>query len=428
MKSTEELPPEFKISKNDGVLKPCQDVDIEITFSSEKQDQFHHKLTLEVEDTEGYNIKQEPQEVNLSAEAFDITVDIDLKNEENILDFGAVRVGEPKQKTMTLTNHGKYVVKYGFNMKKKSTREIFTIEPNEGELQPEETKDIIVRFESNKEFKMKTTHSTSDIKLTILEGASKEKFNEIPVNFNVNAVFSKYIIVPLKNINFGPMQYGEQKDLSFEIKNNGLFPFKYAICDYIDEEAKKAIKAERDKEIQERRDEVLGTGAEEAKDPKAKKQQEQKPKAGKDAKGAPAGEGEELKVSQFSIRPKAGTIEPDSSASIKVHFNAEGAQFYEKSLAIDISGRDYQDQPSGIKFDISAESCIPGINTIDLDSIFEEQTVIPSLDPSVNTQSVITSSLYAIQERVFWFGTLVASKVPEGVVEKFKIINPNKIP
>ena len=97
-------------------------------------------------------------------------------------------------------------------------------------------------------------------------------------------------------------------------------------------------------------------------------------------------------------------------------------------MAIDISGRDFADQSDGIKFDISAESCIPGINTEDLDAVFEEQTVIPSLDPSVNTQSVITSSLYAIQEKVFWFGTLIASKVPEGVVEKFKIMNPNKIP
>jgi hydrocephalus-inducing protein len=55
--------------------------------------------------------------------------------------------------------------------------------------------------------------------------------------------------------------------------------------------------------------------------------------------------------------------------------------------------------------------------------LFEEQTVVPSLTNSANA-----SSLYAIQEKVFWFGTLIASKVPEGVVEKFKFSNPNKIP
>ena len=33
-----------------------------------------------------------------------------------------------------------------------------------------------------------------------------------------------------------------------------------------------------------------------------------------------------------------------------------------------------------------------------------------------------------MQENVFWFGTMVASKNPEGTRERFKIINPNKIP
>ena len=354
LKSEIELPEEFKISKTDGMLKACQDVEIEITFCSEKQDQFNHKLSLEVEDTEGFEIKQEPQEIELVAEAFDITVDIDLKSEENMLDFGAVRVGEPKQLIMTLTNNGKYNVKYGFNMKKRQTREIFSIEPSGGELQPEETKDIIVKFESKKEFKLKTTHSTSDIKLTILEGDSQEKFNEIPINFNVNSVFSKFTIVPMRNINFGPMLYGEQKELTFEVKNNGLFPFNFAICDFKDEEAKNAIKEEREKEIVERRNEVLEAGLEEGKEGKGKKV-DPNPKD-KGNKGKEGGEGEELKVSQYTIRPANGVIEPENSVSIKIHFTAEGAKFYEKSLAIDISGRDFQDQPEGIKFDISAES------------------------------------------------------------------------
>lgn len=386
-------------------------------------------MVLEVEDTEGFKIKQEPQEIQLLAEAFDISVDIDFKNAENIIDFEAVRVGDPKEKKVTLKNIGKYPVKYGFSMKKNKTREIFTIEPSEGVLAPEEVKDIVVRFESKKEFKMRTTHSTSDIRLTILEGGTKEKFNEIPINYNVNAVFTKYTIAPLRNINFGPMQYGQQKELTFEIKNNGQFSFNFVICDFSDQTAKAAIKAEFEKEAKERRDEALGVASEEVKDVKGKKPADPKPKGGKDPKAqAAADEGESLNVSQYTVRPKSGAVEPNSSCVVKVNFNAKGAQFYEKGLSINISGRDPADQPDGIRFDLNAESCIPGINTDNLDAIFEEQTVIPSLDPSLNTQSIITSSLYAMNERVFWFGTLIASKVPEGVVEQFKIINPNKIP
>jgi len=65
-------------------------------------------------------------------------------------------------------------------------------------------------------------------------------------------VFSKYSITPLKTINFGPMQYGEQVTRTFEVRNEGLFDFKYSICDDEDQEAKARIKEERHKEMEER--------------------------------------------------------------------------------------------------------------------------------------------------------------------------------
>lgn len=80
---------------------------------------------------------------------------------------------------------------------------------------------------------------------------------------------------------------------------------------------------------------------------------------------------------------------------VQVTFNALGAKFYESILAVDIADRDPQDQADGIPFELCAESSIPGINTEDLDQVFEEQTVIPSLDPSLNTQTIISASLYS---------------------------------
>jgi hydrocephalus-inducing protein len=201
----------------------------------------------------------------------------------------------------------------------------------------------------------------------------------------------------LKNLNFGPMQYGENVTRSFEIRNEGLFEFKYAICDYNNEDEKNKIKEERMKEAEER---LLGTKKEEV-DPKA---------AGKkpDAKAAPAkapakggkGEvvpdGQAINVSQYAITPAIGSIAPGSAAVISVTFSAQGSKFYNSTLAVDVGNRDPLDQTEGIPFQLAAESSIPGINTVDLDSIFEEQTVIPSLDPSLNTQTVISSSLFSI--------------------------------
>ena len=113
---------------------------------------------------------------------------------------------------------------------------------------------------------------------------------------------------------------------------------------------------------------------------------------------------------------------------VTVTFNAQGAKFYDSTICIDIANKDPGNLPDGIPFQLCAESSIPGINSTDFDQIFEEQTVIPSLDPSLNTQTVISSSLFSMQENVFWFGTMVASKNPEGTRERFKIVNPNKIP
>lgn len=161
------------------------------------------------------------------------------------MDYDAVRVGEPKENKLYLKNIGMYPVKYNFTMKKKQTREIFTIEPMEGELAPNEEKNVIVKFMSQKEIKLRTQKNTSDIVLNILEGKSQSTHNSIPINVNVNAVYSKYSIAPLKNINFGPMQYGEQFTRTFSLKNEGLFEFKFALCDYKDEEAKKKIRDER---------------------------------------------------------------------------------------------------------------------------------------------------------------------------------------
>lgn len=40
---------------------------------------------------------------------------------------------------------------------------------------------------------------------------------------------------------------------------------------------------------------------------------------------------------------------------------------------------------------------------------------------------MVKSNVFFVEERVFNFGTLVPSKVPEGIVEKIKIENSNKV-
>lgn len=99
----------------------------------------------------------------------------------------------------------------------------------------------------------------------------------------------------------------------------------------------------------------------------------------------------------------------------------------------------------GIKYEISGESCIPGIETKDVESIFEEHLILPTVSTSETEATGIT--YYAEKERIFNFGYVIAnlsatnsgdnseqqldekeSSLDTRAVANFKIINPEKIP
>jgi hypothetical protein len=55
----------------------------------------------------------------LDAEAFNITLNEAMQIDQ-VLDFDAVRVGEPKEQTLFLKNQGQYPIKYDFTIRKKA--------------------------------------------------------------------------------------------------------------------------------------------------------------------------------------------------------------------------------------------------------------------------------------------------------------------
>jgi len=113
------LPSEFAVKPTSGTLLPFKEEGIDITFNSISQKKFLENITLEVEDVEGLGIKQEDKNIALDAEAFNITLN-EAMTIEQVLDFEAVRVGEPKELTLFLKNQGQYPIKYDFTVRKKA--------------------------------------------------------------------------------------------------------------------------------------------------------------------------------------------------------------------------------------------------------------------------------------------------------------------
>ena len=91
------------------------------------------------------------------------------------LDFGAVRVGEPKELPLYLKNQGQYPISFDFRMKKAVTKQMFTITPMTGQLQPNEEININVKFMSKVEKKLVKSKQSSDITMIILEGEQQEE-------------------------------------------------------------------------------------------------------------------------------------------------------------------------------------------------------------------------------------------------------------
>jgi hypothetical protein len=170
------LQSEFSVSHTAGTLAPYQEQVVEVTFEAVQEDKFEPQLTLEVTDTEGRGVQQEARAIKLQAEAFKISPTVIIgngKDDSQLLDYEKVRVGEPKENSITIRNDGKYPIKYNFTRKRKQTREIFTVEPEADELKPQEEKTITVRFLSQREIKLRTTASSApDLVLNILEGES----------------------------------------------------------------------------------------------------------------------------------------------------------------------------------------------------------------------------------------------------------------
>ena len=437
-----ELPKGFNIKKTTGLLLPNREEKVIIEFTALAQQKFlGHKIILYAEDDEGLGKKQEPKTIELNAEAFEIKVSLfNNQNPEHLLDFGAVRVGDQADQVLPIKNIGLYPIQYRFIMKDKFFKSNFTIEPMEGMIDANQEQIVRVMFRSKEEVELRTYNETAQIGLEILEGKTLESHHKVMINVKVVAKFSKYSIIPVKNINFGPIAFNDKKTREFEIRNEGMFEFNFTIFDYFDDVRRnEAIEEEQKmiRDIEEARIAALAlqqSGKAGKKDAKkdAKKAEPQKKDTKKDPKKGADPYAGQLAVGQWRIDPPNGTVLPNGgSQPIKVTFLGQGQQLYEQKLGIHVTRRDPNDQPKGILYEVVAESCIPGIVTENYEAIFEEQIVIPSMAAYQKMAERIESRVFSVEEKCFYFGTVVpgtkSDKGYEGIREKFKIINNNKI-
>mmetsp|Transcript_4036 Transcript_4036/g.9628 ORF Transcript_4036/g.9628 Transcript_4036/m.9628 type:complete len:4944 (+) Transcript_4036:104-14935(+) len=422
-----DLGPELTVIPTSGLLEPGQSGLVNIEFNAMQPRTIERVLTLEVFDVDSLVTVPQQQKITIRAEAYNIEIDVQFpKGEDRGLDYGVIKVVDRALESFSLVNKGKYEVGYKFQFKKPQTGELFVVSPSEGVLQPidgvppadeakgakdkkpaakggpkiEPTK-IEVAFKSEEEVNL-----VDNTELNCLISVSGEVIVKLPIKVNVRAVFSKFRILPSKGINFGPLVYNTKKSRTFEIQNKGEFEFTYELVSLTSEYARPG---------------TVGPGTRVPPPAGAAPAPAAAPagKAAAPGKGkAPAAAGS-LTLGNFAVGPSTGVIAPNTDKTVTVDFNAEGAQQCLEVLGIVISERDPSVDTRGMPYELTGESCIPGINASDLDSIFEEQSVVRKLDLA-STQT----SVFAEEDRVFHFGPVIVAKQVE---VRFKISNPTKV-
>ncbi|KAM9376112.1 hydrocephalus-inducing protein-like [Pholidichthys leucotaenia] len=170
----EELGDEFHVTRDQGAIPPNSSFPLSLEFRSKRPCIKKKTIRLEVSDMEKIVGVMQTENIQVTAEAYDIAVDII----PDTLDFGTLKVFEETTLTLKMKNLGRYPVK------------------EEGE----------------------TIHI-------------------IRIKVSVQAVFTSYEITPVCDINFGPLSYGSKKSQGFIIQNSGIFETTFNIYRMVTESA-----------------------------------------------------------------------------------------------------------------------------------------------------------------------------------------------
>jgi hypothetical protein len=249
----------------------------------------------------------------------------------------------------------------------------------------------------------------------------------------VSAVYNSYQVTPPRGLNFGPVEKDETRNMTFALRNNGIFAFDWCLFDLL------------------------------------------RPPTYNEGGGPPKIEDSQVAAGPFTIKPTSGKLQKDEQIEIDVVFKAVGDEDYDCKLALWVDGvQGETDQASTLRkgvpgstlarlaapgsivaptstYILTGQSCIPGINTTDLQTVFEEQFFARTLEDAIAIAGRPDVRVFCELDRIFNFGPVLAHgsqggyasqpaspggrsamgddlQSSEGFVERIRLTNPKSIP
>jgi len=396
------LPEEIGVEPREGQLAAHEEREIRLSFKSGHPAQFKTTLQLEARDAEGLNSWQQAANVSVAAESFAVDAVIEPDPREVPLDFGTVLVHTSAQRIFEIVNRGRFPVRYELAIRR-ALREFLQIDKPKDELQPGERRAITVTCTPGRVFEA----ASEGIALQIFDQLSGESVDHRipPMRVTLTAVYNTFQVTPPRGLNFGPVEKGETQTRTFTIRNNGIFAFNWCLFDWADPPS-----------------------FEEGQAPPAKSQ---------------------VAVGPFTVKPTSGKLDPDEDVQVQVTFQATADEDYDSKLAIWVDGVQGEPAlegagPAGCSsYLLTGQSCVPGINTMDLQTVFEEQFFTRTLEDAIAIAGRLDVRVFSEADQIFHFGPVLVKErgvgssqpvspsgsPPEfGVTENLRLTNPKAVP
>ncbi|XP_050843791.1 hydrocephalus-inducing protein-like, partial [Serinus canaria] len=343
LRGLDDLVEDFSLSQNNGIIDPHSEFEVTLHFKAEQIGIIEKTLRLEVSDAENILGVVQTENIEISAEVYDVSLGIDMpEGADGSLEFGTINVLDKVKKVLSLKIKGIYRIDYRFTLKGAGPRmqdleSYFTVTPQSGMLNashPDASVEIL--FHPTSEILLKNIPILYCQLIDASSGDGGQAVTNIPIRVSAKAEYSKYSIVPASPTDFGAMIKGTKKSRTVVLKNNGTLSFNFHIC-----RAPKLASASESK---------------------SSKQGESAPSAKKHSKGRKSGSSTKrhLRLGMFTVSPCSGSVCPSRMQLIKVECLAGQEGTWEEQIYIDITGRDPTDNPLGIPFTLIVETCLPG--------------------------------------------------------------------
>ncbi|KAL1124206.1 hypothetical protein AAG570_001976 [Ranatra chinensis] len=378
----EKIESKISVAKTEGTLEPYGSDVVYFTYHAQIVEECSREIRLLVYEKSWRGEPVKKLNLKFQIESYDVLIDVQFPDSESTyLNFGLMKIDEKKDKTFELKNLGNRDMLYRIDLENQpnstvGSSEFLRISPVEGDLHKgSKVVRILVTAKCTEEVELSESSIINVQILTKRSSVEPETVATIPIAVSLKSSFSKFLIHPSLDLNFGCLEVGKKKYLDLTIENAGPFQLSYSI-EALNAEDHKPKKPKRPESVPSTRAQTVkscccSTSRRGSKSITASKKSKNHQESQRNFQAL---------GDTFSYeKPGKGVIKPSASATIKFESYPKSDKLVKETAQLIVT----DPLPATRKptlIDLSVVGCLPCVNFDDVNSIYREVLIVDDLD------------------------------------------------